>query len=353
MSNFLPDLPSDASSEDADVHRPLEPDPPGDPHGQAFDHEGIRIRGQRIRKPKHTAPVKPKVRPPQAQPSNPPPDTASDPPTAPMAPIPGAEEPIFQPTYAGGRLERTWIVDSLADFYFDQLIGDVLFKVKGGKEANVYACTSVEDPDRLLAAKIYRPEAFRAMKNDGVYRMGREEVNADGKAMRDNRAQRAMAKRTAKGRAMRSASWIHHEYDALEDCFEAGVPVPEPIALNERCILMAFIGDRQAAAPMLSDTHLDPEVAPRVFDRLLEGIEIMLEGRRIHGDLSPYNVLWDGTEPWIIDLPQTVDPTRHPQARELLTRDVARLTDYFARLDDDRDTETIVDYLWQTVVALE
>ena len=43
-------------------------------------------------------------------------------------------------TYSGGRSERAYLIESLGGFVADQVIADVLYKVKGGKEANVYCC---------------------------------------------------------------------------------------------------------------------------------------------------------------------------------------------------------------------
>lgn len=238
----------------------------------------------------------------------------------------------FDPTYTGGKLERHWLLESLTEFHQDRLITDILFKVKGGKEANVYCCAAHPETGMThLAAKVYRPEAFRAMKNDALYRLGREEVDAQGKAIRDSRGQRAMAKRTRTGRAMRSASWIHAEYGALCALFDAGVPVPEPVSLNERAILMGWVGDAARAAPTLHEVDLEPAEAQRVFDAVIQGIADMLACNRIHGDLSPYNILFHAGQAVIIDLPQCVDPDTHPAAAMLLARDVERVCDYFTR----------------------
>jgi len=51
----------------------------------------------------------------------------------------------------------------------------------------------------------------------------------------------------------------------------------------------------------------------------------------IHTDLSEYNILVDGEgEVWIIDWPQYVS-TDHPNAMELLERDVGNVVYYFQR----------------------
>jgi RIO kinase 1 len=59
----------------------------------------------------------------------------------------------------------------------------------------------------------------------------------------------------------------------------------------------------------------------------------------VHGDLSPYNVLWWRERPVIIDLSQTVDVITHPAARELVERDLRALARYFTRRGVDADVE--------------
>ncbi|MDD1707328.1 MAG: serine/threonine protein phosphatase, partial [Methanoregulaceae archaeon] len=50
----------------------------------------------------------------------------------------------------------------------------------------------------------------------------------------------------------------------------------------------------------------------------------------IHSDLSEFNVMHDGSRSYIIDWPQWVG-TDHPNARELLYRDISNITRYFSR----------------------
>lgn len=254
----------------------------------------------------------------------------------------------YKTSYGGTRNERAWIDESLGEFFDDQLITDVLYKVKGGKEANVYCCVAHPDTGyELLAAKLYRPTQFRAMKNDGRYRIGRNEVSREGKAIRDSRARRAMTKRTTKGQAFRSMSWIHHEYNALKQLYKAGCDVPEPIAINERAILMRYIGDQSGAAPTLQEIHLETSDAIAMYQRIEKNIEIMLSCSRIHGDLSAYNILYDDGVPVIIDLPQAVDPHKHPEAHSLLQRDIDRVCSYFRKQGVDCDASKVMTRLWK------
>jgi serine/threonine-protein kinase RIO1 len=51
----------------------------------------------------------------------------------------------------------------------------------------------------------------------------------------------------------------------------------------------------------------------------------------IHADLSAHNVLYWKGEIRIIDLPQAVAADQHPGAFELLSRDIERICQYFAK----------------------
>jgi len=264
----------------------------------------------------------------------------------------GEDRPLdFTPTFSGGRQELIWIRSSLSDFYDDLWLDDIAFRVKGGKEATVYCCTANASTERdLLAAKIFRPTMFRAMRNDSLYRVGREALDHDAKSIRDSRRKRALQRRTAYGRALATASWCQHEFQALSELHAAGADVPEPLVCGENAILMEFIGDSNGAAPLLQDVRLAPTEARRLLDRLIENVRLLLARYRIHGDLSAYNVLyWEG-EVRIIDFPQTIDVLHHPMAYELFVRDIDRLCRYFDRQGVVSDAAALAHELWSEVM---
>jgi RIO kinase 1 len=237
----------------------------------------------------------------------------------------------FKFTYKAARFEEAWLLDSLYEIAGQQLISDVLRKVKAGKEASVYLCrsgTSIES--RLLAAKVYRPRSLRNLKNDAIYRTGRTDLGEDGAALFREADVNAIIKRTKYGEELRHTSWIAYEFQTLERLYAAGADVPRPYAMLKNSILMEFIGDEGGAAPVLNSVRLDREEVRDLFDRVILNLNLFLAKKRIHGDLSAYNILyWDG-DITLIDFPQVVDPEANPSAWVIFLRDVTRMCQYFA-----------------------
>ena len=265
-----------------------------------------------------------------------------------MAEVEGMNlEDEFDPSFTGTFHEREWITESLSGFYQDRWFTDVLYRVKGGKEATVYCCEAHPDTGlEYLAAKVFRPRAFRAMKNDWLYKQGRGLRDDLGKAVFDGRSLRAVKRKTRHGRRIETASWCQHEYSALRDLHEAGADVPRPLAIGHNAILMEYIGDATRGAPILHRVSLDPAEARELLDRLIRNVELFLECYRIHADLSAYNVLyWEGRAT-VIDFPQAVDLHTHPNAFALLSRDIERLCRYFVRQGVPCDPGRITQDLW-------
>lgn len=256
----------------------------------------------------------------------------------------------FQTTYRPGPFEAGWLLEALRTFYDQALITDVLARVRGGKEANVYCCAAhATTGETWLAAKVYRPRMFRNLRNDQLYREGRALINADGKEVkeRDKRMLKAVAQKTAIGAQMQHTSWLQYEYRALQTLHAAGAAVPKPFAAGENGILMGYVGEMHAAAPTLSDVALDGDEAAALFNAVLRNIDIMLQHGIVHGDLSAYNILyWDGAIT-LIDFPQMIDVRANHQAAALLRRDLERVGDYFSTQGVRCDAEGLFRRLWQ------
>ncbi len=257
----------------------------------------------------------------------------------------------FNPTYKPSKYEQGWLLSSLEGFYDQQMIRDVLAQVRGGKEASVYCCqahptTGVD----LLAAKVYRPRQFRQLRNDKLYREGRAILTPEGRAVKktDHRIMRAVGKKTAFGVQVTHTSWLMHEYTTLVKLSAAGAAVPQPYAVNENAILMSYCGSAEMAASPLSEIRLERNEARTLFEEVLRNIELMLQHNMIHGDLSAYNILyWEGAIT-LIDFPQVTDVSTNRNAYFILSRDVQRVCDYFARQGVQSDARGILARLWHS-----
>ncbi len=261
----------------------------------------------------------------------------------------------FNPTYQPSLFEEGWLLNSLRIFYDQGLITDVLGQIKGGKEASVYRCAAHPRTGvALLAAKVYRPRMFRNLRNDKMYREGREFLTAEGRAVKktDHRLMRAIGKKTAFGQQVQHTSWLMYEYTTLQRLHAAGAAVPKPFAASENAILMGYCGDAQIAAPVLNDVGLEHEEVEPLFREVLRNVTLMLQHGLIHGDLSAYNILyWEG-QITLIDFPQVTNCRTNGNAYSILQRDIRRVCEYFARQGLKADAEALADDLWNRYVAI-
>lgn len=140
-------------------------------------------------------------------------------------------------------------------------------------------------------------------------------------------------RRQANGRnfAQLVGAWTRREHTILGRLTDAAVRVPRPYAHRENVLVMEFIGDADGLpAPRLQDAA--PEDPATLYGDLTEQVRHMIaEAKLVHGDLSPYNVLYHEGRPVLIDVAQSI-PSDHPQAKSLLERDLTTFAKYFRRL---------------------
>ncbi|MGB0387055.1 MAG: RIO1 family regulatory kinase/ATPase [Ardenticatenaceae bacterium] len=256
----------------------------------------------------------------------------------------------FKPSYQPSRYEREWLLSSLRPFYEEGLITDVLAVVKGGKEASVYRCEAhPATGERFLAAKVYRPRKFRHLRNDRMYREGRQTLSARGKAVKksDHRTMRALGKKTGFGAELSHTSWLMYEYTTMGRLHEAGAIVPKPFSSADNAILMSYHGDQRRGAPTLNQVKLSRQEARLLFNNLLHNIKLMLQNDVIHGDLSAYNILYWQGEITIIDFPQVTNLHQNTKARFILQRDIKRVCEYFVQQGVSCNPRRITEDLWR------
>jgi RIO kinase 1 len=251
-------------------------------------------------------------------------------------------------------LQDELLSSALEDFFERNLITDVIQVLKSGKEATVCCCRAHRNlGGGLLAAKVYKPLEHRSFRNDQRYREGRG--YHVGKAVRGGRALRALANKTDMGREIQMGSWVAFEWETLNHLHEIGADVPRPVANSHSggAILMQYIGDDEAPAAQLRNVRLSADEARHVYERMLWNIELCLARNRIHGDLSPFNILYWKKQPIMIDFPQSVDPRENPRSYELLSRDIENVWRYCQKFAPLADPWKIAGRLWGRFLRAE
>ena len=163
----------------------------------------------------------------------------------------------------------------------------------------------------------------------------------------DRRLARAVAKRSRTGSAAIEQSWITYEYGTMQALHRAGARVPEPFAMSGHALLMEYLGDADGPAPKLKHVSLSAAEARTVYEGLIDEIGVWLAHDRIHGDLSPFNVLYWKGQAIVIDFPQAVNPWDNPDSRFLLERDIRNVTTHFAAYGIVADPARIARDLWE------
>jgi RIO kinase 2 len=124
-------------------------------------------------------------------------------------------------------------------------------------------------------------------------------------------------------------SWIYaarlaatREYEIMNILYPK-VSIPKPFDHNRHAILMEL-----AKGSLLAKTRvLDPEF---YLDEILRQVKITYSMGIIHADLSEYNIFVSEEGVQLIDWPQYISP-EHPQADEILERDVSNVLVHFYR----------------------
>lgn len=220
--------------------------------------------------------------------------------------------------------------------------------VKTGKEADVDLVERVDlatGRSSLLAAKRYRAADHRLFHRDVGY--------LEGRRVRRSRETRAMANRTRLGRELIAHQWAATEFDVLGRMWSAGVPVPYPVQLDGTELLLEFIGDDDGdAAPRLAEATADEAELRWLWVACVDAMGAMGAAGFTHGDLSAYNILVDGDQLVLIDLPQVVDIVGNPQGLEYLARDCRNICRWFtSRGLTDADPDELMTFVMDSRMA--
>ncbi|MEM1545241.1 MAG: RIO1 family regulatory kinase/ATPase [Candidatus Methanomethylicia archaeon] len=130
----------------------------------------------------------------------------------------------------------------------------------------------------------------------------------------------------------RHTSWLYksrlaalNEFKALEILYKHGLFIPKPIDSNRHVVIMSYIN----GAPLYTLSKLEDPA--KVFEDIIDNLKLALSIGLVHGDLSEYNIMLTPDHSiYIIDWVQWVN-VNHPNAHNLLKRDIKNITQYFAR----------------------
>jgi RIO kinase 1 len=204
------------------------------------------------------------------------------------------------------------------DGYIDAFGGPI----STGKEANVYEALGGEGED--VAVKIYRINAsnFRQMRD---YLEGDPRFEGIG----SNKKETVLA-------------WTRKEYANLSRARQAGVRVPEPIAVQRNVLVMELVGLVEDRARRLAEVTVEnPETA---YEVVREYMRRLYSAGLVHGDLSEYNLIVHDGELYVIDLGQAVT-VHHPNAGDFLDRDCRNVASFFSRQGMAVSAEDLRDYV--------
>ena len=198
---------------------------------------------------------------------------------------------------------------------FDQLD----FPISTGKEGGVFRASSQAG---YRAVKVYRigNAIFRRLPPYAVEELRREASDRNfGKMV---------------------YAWTRREHTVLRRLRTASVRCPEPYGYYRNVLVMDLVGTDGVPAPRLQNVRPDDPEA--LYEELVEQLRRMFHSAHlVHGDLSPYNVLYHEGVPVLIDVAQAI-PTTHPQAAELLERDVRHFATFLRRAGAKVDGESFL-----------
>ena len=120
--------------------------------------------------------------------------------------------------------------------------------------------------------------------------------------------------------------WVRKEHRNLSRLSRWGLNVPKPLGIHKNVLVMDYLGHETGSSPTLREVHVE-EPEP-VFEDLLEFLAVAWQkSNLVHGDFSPFNILWHQDRAVVIDVGQAV-VQGHPKAEEFLVRDVTRLVEW-------------------------
>lgn len=119
--------------------------------------------------------------------------------------------------------------------------------------------------------------------------------------------------------------WAKKEFRNLTQCYDAGIPVPNPRSVSNNVLAMDFVGTNGSPCKQL----LNSEVNENDYGQAISIIKDMYhKAKLVHGDFSEYNIFKTTNGLIVFDLGSAVD-LRHPNSTGFLKRDISNITKFF------------------------
>ena len=217
-----------------------------------------------------------------------------------------------------GKGKFEWVDRRVFDQVFDRLtlmsiyklmtkghIDTLDFPIARGKEAHVFHGTGESGP---VAVKIFHT-------SNAVFKNLVQYIEGDPRFGGLKRRHRDLVD-----------IWVRKEFRNLSRLEKWGLAVPKPLGVHKNVLVMEYLGTPNAPSPRLRDVQVVDPAA--VYEELLEFLAVAWQkANMVHGDFSPYNIMWHGDRPVVIDVGQAVVQS-HPKSQEFLVRDVTRLVEW-------------------------
>jgi RIO kinase 1 len=218
-----------------------------------------------------------------------------------------------------GKGQFEWVDRRVFDQVFDRLTLLALFKlmksgvvdtidypIARGKEAHVFHGTSADGKE--VAVKIFHT-------SNAVFKNLVQYIEGDMRFKNVKKKHRDLVE-----------VWVRKEFRNLTRLHNWGLSVPEPLGVHKNVLVMQYIGTEEGPSPKLREVDIDN--TEETYAHLVEFLAVAWQcAELVHGDFSPYNILYHDEVPTVIDVGQAVIST-HPKAQEFLVRDVKNLVDW-------------------------
>ena len=205
------------------------------------------------------------------------------------------------------------VFDKATNFALNEMIarGDFSYLngvVRAGKEARVYWGVTADGSPR--AVKIY-------LTSSAEFKRRMRYIAGDKRFQKLPGSVRQMIR-----------LWVQKEYKNLRLAEEAGIRVPKPYSFNQNVVVMEFIGQPPAPAPVFAETEVDASDYEWTIATIRD---LYRKAELVHADLSEFNIFKAGPgERVLFDMGSAVLAS-HPESKALLLRDITNVVRFFKR----------------------